>query len=210
MQSGYDPSRLMSAILSRKVNHLQMQRLNFEESWRWLRDNTNFTGNDTSPPDKIGPAGYGKPESWIDAYKDYDIYGDEDIEHDDREVWKLENLTLPCVFFCRCGIIKISFRNTSLAASSLTWNGFTGVDFTDADLSLCDMRCSLFSNVRFVHADLREADLRLSSFENCDFTGADMTGTKMTISQGRVLSLSEDQKRQIGWKRGNGSPPKGG
>ena len=104
--------------------------MSFEESWRWLRDNTNFTGNNTSPPAKIGPAGYSKPESWIDAFKDYDIYGG-DSPPNTREVWKLENLTMPGVFFCRCGIIRISFRNTSLAASSLTWNDFTSVDFTN-------------------------------------------------------------------------------
>jgi uncharacterized protein YjbI with pentapeptide repeats len=196
--------------LSGKVNLLPMQRLSFDDSWKWLRDNTNLTGNEMSPPAKIGPAGYGKPESWIDVFKDYDISGDEDTPPKKREIWKLEDLTMPGVFFCRCGIIRISFRNTSLAASSLTWNDFTDVEFTNADLSRCDLRSSLFKNVRFVKTDLREADLRLSSFENCDFTGADMTGTKLTVSQGRELPLSEAQRQQIAWKRGNGSPPRGG
>lgn len=75
---------------------------------------------------------------------------------------------IPSLFFYRCGVEDISFRNTSLVDSFFCYNDFIEVDFTDGDLSRCDMRCSIFENVKFVRADLRDADLRLSSFENCD------------------------------------------
>ncbi len=180
-----------------------MDRLRFEESWRWLQQNTNLVGSDEAPPHKIGPAGFDGPESWIDYYK-YPAL------HDEEGVWRLENLTMPGVCFCRCGIYTLSFRNTSLTESSFCWNDFIDVDFTDADLSRCDLRSSIFKNVPFVRADLRDADLRRSCFENCDFTDADMTGTKMTRAQAQALSLSEKQRQEIAWKRSSGKAPQGG
>ena len=97
-------------------------------------------------PKKLGAVGFGKPEGWIDYYKCPDIYdnGEEDDLPEEREVWKLENLTMPSIFFCRCGVYEISFRNTSLVDSIFCWNDFVDVDFTDADLSRCDLRCSIF------------------------------------------------------------------
>ena len=125
-------------------------------------------------------------------------------------LWKLENLTMLSVFFCRCGVYDISFRNTSLRCSSFCWNDFIDVDFTDADLSLCDMRCSLFERVSFVRADLSKADLRSSNFDDCDFTDARMEGTKLTYDQGDQLPLSAAQRAVIVWRRTLGRTPLGG
>ncbi len=89
-------------------------------------------------------------------------------------------------------------------------DGEADVDFTDANLEECDMRRCTFENVRFVQANLSGADLRMSSFENCDFTGANMAGAKMRRSQAKGISLSEQQRQQIDWKRRDGKEPPGG
>jgi BTB/POZ domain-containing protein KCTD9 len=185
-----------------------MHRLSLEETWKFLQETTTFVDEGEPAPANIGPAGFDKIGSGIDFYKEPEI--NVPAEGEEYGLWRLENLTMPSVFFCRCGIADISFRNTSLVDSSFCWNNFINVDFTEADLSRCDMRCSVFENVSFVRADLREADLRMSTLENCDFTDANMAGTKMTRSQANGLSLSEKQIQDIAWKRSNGSAPKGG
>jgi BTB/POZ domain-containing protein KCTD9 len=185
-----------------------MHRLSFEETWKLLRETTNLIGENEPVPSEVGPAGYDKKGSGIDYYKFPEI--NVPAEGEEYGLWRLENLTMPSIFFCRCGIEDISFRNTSLVDSSFCWNDFINVDFTEADLSRCDMRCSVFENVPFVRADLRDADLRMSTFENCDFTDANMAGTKMTRSQAKNLSLSDKQMQNIAWKRSNGGVPKGG
>lgn len=175
-----------------------MERLSFVETWHFLRENTPIILLDDAPPpekDGIGIAYYRWGE--INDPPEGEEYG----------VLRLENLTMPIVNFYRCGIENMSFRNTVLSGSWFCYNDFINVDFTDADLRQCDMRCSIFQNVQFVRADLREADLRMSSFENCDFTNANMVGTKMRHSQAKGLSLSEEQKQHIDWKRRDGKEP---
>src|SRR5690242_5417709 len=121
-----------------------MQRLSFEETWKYLQETTTLIGENDPVPAEVGPAGYDRKGSGINWYK-----GGLNVaeEGEEPEVWRLENLTMPSVFFCRCGIEDISFRNTSLVDSSFCWNDFINVDFTDADLSRCDMRCSVYENV---------------------------------------------------------------
>ena len=187
-----------------------MNRLNFEESWKFLRENTNLIG-DGPMPSKIGQAGFEKPDGWLDCYKCPDIYDNGEYKNpEDREMWRLENLTMPGVFFCRSGIYKISFRNTSLINSSFCWNDFINVDFTGSNLSRCDLRCSLFHYVLFTRANLTSADLRSSTFTECDFSGAQMQGAKLTLPQANDLVLTEEQRAVIEWKRGIGRQPGGG
>ena len=186
-----------------------MQRMSFEESWNFLRETTNLVAYNAAFPDKVTPAGFDEPKSWLDYYKCPDISNNGE-EDQPEEVWRLENLTMPGVFLCRCGVYNISFRNTSLVDSSFCFNDFIDVDFTNADLSRCDLRCSLFENIPFVHANLTDADLRSSDFTNCDFSGAQMQGAKLTRSQGKELVLSEEQRAVIAWKRSVGRTPKGG
>ncbi len=188
-----------------------MQRLGFKESWEFLRETTNFVDDDAVFPDKLTPVGFDEPEGWLNIYKYPDISdSEEEDQPEQQEVWKLENLTMPCIFLCRCGVYRISFKNTFLADSSCCWNGFIDVDFTDADLSRCDLRSSEFENVVFVRADLTDADLRYSSFNHCDFSGAQMRGVKLTRLQAKELILSEEQCAAIAWQHNGGRPPKGG
>lgn len=184
------------------LQKLTMERLGIAETWKLLWK-TFGDGGEAPPPDENCTS--------LDCYKcpDFNPYLDGQKEGED-DLWRLENLTMPACHFVRCGIYAISFRNTLLADSSFCWNDFGSVDFTDADLSRCDMRCSLFDHVQFVRACLSGADLRMSTFKVCDFTDADMTGAKMRRSQAKGLSLSEEQKQRIDWKRREGKVPPGG
>jgi BTB/POZ domain-containing protein KCTD9 len=123
-------------------------------------------------------------------------------EHD------IENLTPPRTFFGPCETFSyISFRNTDLSESTHCANDFIEVDFTDADLSAGDLRCSIYTRTSFVRTDLRNADLRRCTFEECDFTDADLRGAKLTHEEGKLLPLSDEQKRQIDWQESKGDWP---
>lgn len=185
-----------------------MERLNFEDSWKVLRETTALVGPEDPFPGKVGPAGWGRPGSPIRYYKcpEFNI----PAEGEEYSRWELENLTIPSIFLCRCGIEDISFRNTSLQWSSFCFNDFVEVDFTDADLSLCDLRFSNFEQTSFVRTDLRKADLRNSYFKGCDFTDANMHGAKLTYDQAEELPLSEEQCAVIKWRRTAGRISPGG
>lgn len=182
------------------------QRRNFKESWAYLWEETNIMDQEMprTPPSRVGPAGYDRKGSGISFYK-MDVR-----DETSNLIWRLENLTIPSLFFCRCGISEISFRNSSLKDSSFCWNDFDEVDFRDADLSRCDLRCSTYRDVNFAGAVLRRADLRMSTFERCDFTGADLTGAKLTRDQASEMNLSEEQQSSIDWQATHGPDPKGG
>jgi uncharacterized protein YjbI with pentapeptide repeats len=122
----------------------------------------------------------------------------------------LENLTLPRTYFAKSEVGPVSFKNTDLSESTLCWNDFNGVDFTDADLSRSDLRSSIFVGSVFVRANLQDTDLRRSTFQDCDFTGAELRGAKLTHAQGKHISLSEMQRREINWQDSHGDEPPGG
>ncbi len=126
------------------------------------------------------------------------------------EEGQLENLTLPRTFFGRSEIASVSFKNTDLSESTLSWNNFSRVSFTDADLSEGDLRASLFNSTILVRANLRNADIRHSTFKECDFTDADMRGAKLTRKQGERIHLSDQQREVIDWQESDGDEPPGG
>lgn len=187
-------------------------RLSYEESCRLLqRIGYPDVGTDGAIPlipdhrpqcDDSGPLGV----TFFRTFVGQDIEnGDEDVRHRD-----LENLTLPRTYFGRSYVQHVSFKNTVLSESTLCWNDFTAVDFTDADLSGGDLRASLFTGTLFVRTALRNADLRRSSFRGCDFADADLRGVKLTRTQDRSLTLTEEQRRQIDWHDDDGEEPPGG
>jgi len=122
----------------------------------------------------------------------------------------LSGLSLPRTFFGRSEFTNVSFHNTDLSESNLCWNDFIGTNFSSALLVRCDLRASLFSNTSFNSADLSGADLRHSSFDGCDFSDARMSGAVLTMAQGAVLSLSDQQRSQIAWTDNDGPEPGGG
>lgn len=122
----------------------------------------------------------------------------------------LSNLTLPRTFFCRSEIKNVSFQGTDLSESNLCWNDFMGVNFSFSLLAGSDLRASLFSNTSFQTADLSGADLRQSRFVSCTFTGARMIGTILTVAQGTMLPLSDQQRAEIAWADQDGPEPGGG
>lgn len=122
----------------------------------------------------------------------------------------LSNLTLPRTFFGRSEINNVSFHNTDLSESNLSWNDFIHVDFSSARLTQSDLRASALSNTSFQSADLSGSDLRRSSFENCSFADALMTGTVLTITQGNILPLSDRQRAEVAWADTDGDEPGGG
>jgi len=200
--------RQKAAVETEREAEFVKQRRDLAESWEYLWENTTLMRGDSlsrTPPKRIGLAGYDRKGSGISFFKLPYIR-----DESSNLIWRLENLTIPGVFICRCGVSEISFRNTSLVGSSFCWNDFDEIDFRDADLSDCDLRCSQFRKVNFAGAILRRADLRMSSFEDCDFTGADMSGTKLTRDQADGLNLSQQQLHSIDWQASNGIEPKGG
>ena len=122
----------------------------------------------------------------------------------------LENLTLPRTFFGKSEIGPLSFKNTDLSDSNLCWNDFNEVSFESADLSGSDLRASIYNSVRFVRTNLKNADLRMSTFNSCNFTDAGMQGVKLTLEQGAVLNLSNEQRIVIDWQKSDGEEPPGG
>ena len=187
-----------------------MKRLSFCESWEFLQRTTSWIDADDPCPQKVGKVGRWGGGCGITCIKSEFIDVDPEFINCSivrNETWRLENLTLPGLLVCRSEVYDVSFRNTSLTGSFFCWNDIIDVDFTDADLSNCDLRCSTYKNVSFVRADLRNVDLRFSGFENCDFTDANMAGAKLLRSRAKGLPLSEQQLKEIAWKRGNGSLP---
>lgn len=122
----------------------------------------------------------------------------------------LSNLTLPRTFFGRSEINNVSFQNTDLSESNLCWNDFIRVDLSSTVLVRGDLRASAFFSTSFQSADLSGSDLRQSTFEDCNFTDARMAGAILTVSQGAVLPLSDQQRAEIAWADSDGDEPGGG
>ncbi len=180
------------------------KRISYEESHRRLQERGHFSEKAVPP---IRP---GVPSIQDEAPLGITFFRTLVGEEEPGLIEDIENMTLPRTFFGRTEVRQTSFKGTDLFESCLCWNAFIQVDFTKSSLSGSDLRASLYDHVLFVQADLSGADLRGSAFDACDFTNAVMKGAKLTYAQGRLLSLSENQRQEIDWQDEDGDEPDGG
>ena len=122
----------------------------------------------------------------------------------------LSNLTLPRSYFGRSEISRVSFRNTDLTESGMSWNDFIEVDFGSAVLTGSDLSASVFDRVDFTGADLRGAQMRRSDFLSCRFDEAILDAAVFARRQALKLAISPSQALVIDWRDDDGPEPDGG
>lgn len=123
---------------------------------------------------------------------------------------RLENLSIPRTFFCRCELRDVSFAGSDLSESNLCWNDFIGVSFRSCVLSRSDLRASFYEKCDFSNCDLSGADLRRASFKNCAFAGTIFDGAFLPERLKRECQFSSEQIAKALWTEDEGAEPEGG
>ena len=123
---------------------------------------------------------------------------------------KYEERYLLKTLFGRSLLENVSFRNSDLSGSTLTWSDFINVNFSYANLSNSDLRSSVFENVDFSNSNLSNSDLRGLDLKTCNLSGAIMTSAKATHELKNQNVLSPKQIQEIEWHDDEGEEPEGG